>query len=202
MIADKDRSGWFGASDTATIMGNYGTATFKNWWLEKMGLHTNSVNTKAMKAGTAYEHKILDTIPNVVKDRQIIIPELRLRVNLDGETDDTIHEVKTHKDTEFKPPKKYIQQVNVQMFASGKRKAQIDAYRLTEADYLNYFNEIDLDRLTIHPVAYDEEFIFLFRYFPSPILLNLKWLFYLFGYFHLYIYMIRLEVSFVALLHL
>jgi hypothetical protein len=162
MISDKDRSGWFGASDTAMIMGNWTTATFKKWWLEKLGLHTNTISTKAMKAGTQYEHKILDTIPNVIKDRQILIPELRLRVNLDGETD-IIHEVKTHKEPVFKVSKRYREQVIVQMYAAQK-PAEIVAYRLTENDYLNYFKEIDLDRITHHPIEYDEEFIS--RYLP------------------------------------
>jgi hypothetical protein len=160
MIADKDRSGWFGASDTAMIMGNWTTATFKKWWLEKLGLHTSTINTKAMKAGTQYEHKILDTIPNVTKDRQILIPELKLRVNLDGETEDTIYEVKTHSaERPFKVPKNYCQQVNVQMFATGKKTAYIVAYGLTDGDYKNYFREIDKDRITYNKIEYDEEFI-------------------------------------------
>ncbi len=159
MISNHDRSGWFGASDTATIMGNYNTATFKKWWLEKMGIRQSTFSNKAMKAGTHYEHKILDTIPGITKDRQIIIPELHLRVNLDGETETVIHEVKTYKADKFKLSKAYKQQVLVQMFASGKKLAQIDAYRLTDADYLNYFNEIDKERLSEHPIEYDEEFI-------------------------------------------
>ncbi len=56
MISNHDRSGWFGASDTATIMGNYNTATFKKWWLEKMGIRQSTFTNKAMKAGTHYEH--------------------------------------------------------------------------------------------------------------------------------------------------
>jgi hypothetical protein len=159
MISDHDRSGWFGASDVSLVMGNWQTLTFKRFWLEKLGIRQSTLSTKAMKVGTQYEHKILNTVPNVTKDRQILIPELHLRVNLDGETEDTIHEVKTYKDGEFKVSKGYREQVLVQMFASGKRKAQIDAYRLTDSDYRNYFNEIDLGRLSSHPVAYDEEFI-------------------------------------------
>lgn len=160
MITNKDRSGWFGASDTATIMGNYKTKTFKNWWLEKLGLRTSTLATKAMKAGTQYEHKILDTIPNVTKDRQILIPELHLRVNLDGEDENTIYEVKTHMiGKPFKVPKNYREQVNVQMFATGIKNAYIVSYGLTEGDYKNYFNEIDTERIKYHKIDYDEEFI-------------------------------------------
>ena len=160
MITNKDRSGWFGASDTNTIMGNWKTATFKKWWLEKLGLHNSTVNTKAMKTGTQYEHKILDTIPGVVKDRQILIPELHLRVNLDGETETTIYEVKTHSiGKAFKVPKNYKQQVLVQMYATGGKDAYIVSYGLTEGDYLNYFNEIEPDRIQFHKIEYDEDFI-------------------------------------------
>jgi len=149
-----------GASDTVYVTGNWKTDSFKKWFLEKLGLHTNTISTKAMKAGTQYEHKILETIPNVTKDRQILIPELHLRVNLDGDTGDTIYEVKTHKaDKPFKVPKNYRQQVNVQMFATGIKTAYIVSYGLTDDDYANYFNEIDTTRIQYHKIEYDEEFI-------------------------------------------
>jgi hypothetical protein len=168
MITSKDRSGWFGASDVSYIMGNRETATFKNWWLEKLGLRQSNLNTKPMRVGTNYEHRILDTIPNVKKDRQILIPELRLRVNLDGETD-IIHEVKTHLiDKPYKPTKAHKQQVIVQMYAAEK-EAEIVSYGLTEDDYLNYFNPIDIDRIQHHKVDYDEDFI-------KEFLENLKYL--------------------------
>ena len=32
MIADHDRSGWIGASDTAFVIGNWKTKTWENWW--------------------------------------------------------------------------------------------------------------------------------------------------------------------------
>ncbi len=168
MITDKDRSGWFGASDVSFIMGNRETKTFKNWWLEKLGLRQSNLNTKPMRVGTIYEHKILDTIPNVKKDRQILIPELRLRVNLDGETD-IIHEVKTHLiDKPYEVPKAHKQQVMVQMFAA-KKEGEIVSYGLTEDDYRNYFNPIDVDRIQHNQIVYDEAFI-------GEFLENLKYL--------------------------
>lgn len=168
MITSKDRSGWFGASDVSYIMGNRETATFKKWWLEKLGLRQSNLHTKSMRVGTIYEHRILDTIPNVKKDRQILIPELRLRVNLDGETD-IIHEVKTHKiDKPYKPTKAHRQQVIVQMYATEK-DAEIVSYGLTEDDYRNYFNPIDIERIQHNQVDYDEAFI-------SEFLENLKYL--------------------------
>jgi len=158
MITNKDRSGWFGASDTNYIVGNYQTETFKKWWLEKLGLRQSTINTKAMQVGTYFEHRILDTIPGVIKDRQITIPELRLRVNLDGETD-IIHEVKTHKiENPYKVPIGHKRQVLVQMYVAQK-EAEILSYGLTENDYKNYFNEIDPDRLQHHRIEYDEDFI-------------------------------------------
>jgi hypothetical protein len=168
MIISKDRSGWFGASDVSYIMGNRETATFKKWWLEKLGLRQSNLNTKSMRVGTEYEHKILNTIPNVKKDRQILIPELRLRVNLDGETD-IIHEIKTHSiDKPYKPTKAHKQQVIVQMYAT-KKEAEIVSYGLTEDDYKNYFNPIDIDRIQHHKIDYDEDFI-------NEFLENLKYL--------------------------
>lgn len=162
MIADKDRSGWFGASDTSYILGSWETKSFEKWWLVKLGIIENTFETKYTVAGTHYEHKIIDALGiNVEKDKQIIIPELRLRVNLDANTVDTIHEIKTFKEDKGfkKPPKKYIEQVVVQMFASGLRKAYIDAYPMTEEHYKNYFMEIDPKKIKQFPVEYDSNLI-------------------------------------------
>ena len=160
MISDKDRSGYIGASDTAFVMRNWNTKTFENWWRVKQGIAVNNLSTDAMMAGTAYEHKILDAlnIPGMEKDKQII--KGRLRVNLDGNTSSKIYEVKTHKaDKPFKVSTGYRMQVNVEMYASGIRDAYIVAYALDEKDYCNYFREIDSERLSFHPILYDQEFI-------------------------------------------
>lgn len=160
MIANKDRSGYIGASDTGYVMRSWETKTFEKWWLVKQGFTQNSISTDAMKAGTAFEHKILDAlgIPNMEKDKQIIIG--RLRVNLDGNTESKIYEVKTHSaEKPFKVSADYRRQVNVEMYALGVREAEIVAYGLEDKDYKNYFREIDPSRLTFHPVEYDEEFI-------------------------------------------
>lgn len=45
------------------------------------------------------------------------------------------------------------------MFATGKRKAYIVAYALEEADYDNFFREIDENRLSLIPVEYNEGFV-------------------------------------------
>ena len=93
-------------------------------------------------------------------DKQIIIEDLRLRVNLDGNDSDTIYECKTYKfDKGFKMPKKYIQQVQVQMFASGLRRAKIIVYGLTEGDYDNYFHDIDPSRRDAIVITYDERWV-------------------------------------------
>ena len=64
-------------------------------------------------------------------DKQFINEDLRLRVNLDGNTEDCIYECKTTKEdiNLFVPPKKYINQVQVQMYGSGLRKANIVVYQ-------------------------------------------------------------------------
>ena len=160
MIASQDRSYYIGASDTSMVVGNWTTKTFEKWWLEKLGLNKNDLKTEAMQTGTNYEHKILDSlgIENLEKDKQIIID--RLRVNLDGNTDTCIYEVKTHNiEKEFKVSKQYWRQAQVEMFASNIHKLYIVAYGLQENDYKNYFNEIDKDRIKLLQVDYDEKFI-------------------------------------------
>jgi len=160
MITNHDRARWFGASDTSTIMGNYTSDTFKKWWLEKLDLNKNTFTNKSMKTGTAFEHKILEQFPGIEMDKQITIPELCLRVNYDGTYPDEIIEVKTYRyDKGFKTSKAYMEQVQVEMFAAKIYKSKIAVYGLTEADYKNYFIEIDLDRLSEHPITYDEDFI-------------------------------------------
>ncbi len=164
MITNKDRSGWFGASDTSMVVGNWETVSFKKWWLVKLGIAESTLQTKAMKVGNAYEHRILETIPGVEMDKQILIPELHLRVNLDGNTPQKIHEVKTYKHEEFKVTAGYRRQSQVEMFAFEYEfgfipKLEIVAYKLTPEDYLNYFNPIDLNRLSHIPIPYDESFI-------------------------------------------
>lgn len=160
MIQSQDRSYYIGASDTSMVVGNWNTKTFSKWWLEKLGLNKNTLNTESIKAGNNYEHKILDSleIENLQKDKQII--KDRLRVNLDGNTNTCIYEVKTHKaEKEFKVSKQYWRQAQVEMFASGIHKLFIVAYALVEQDYKNYFNKIDKERLQLFKVDYDIEFI-------------------------------------------
>lgn len=160
MIQSQDRSNYIGASDTSMVVGNWKTATFEKWWLEKIGINKSSFSSEAIKAGNNYEHKILDAleIENLEKDKQIIID--RLRVNLDGNTNTCIYEVKTHKnDKEFKVSKQYWRQAQVEMYASNIKKLYIVAYGLNDNDYINYFNKIDKERLQLIPVEYDEKFI-------------------------------------------
>lgn len=162
MIHNYDRSGWFGASDTAIIMGRWDTETFRRWWLQKIGIRKEHFTTPAMQAGTAYEHRILSAIGVRTMDKQIRIRRYRLRVNYDGEFPDTIIEVKTYGKPVFKVSKAYWQQCQVEMFASGygfwrhRKRCNIVAYRLTEAEMQNYFLAVDTRRLSSHEVQYDE----------------------------------------------
>ena len=154
MIRDRDRSGWFGASDTGRIMGRWDTQTFRLWWMEKLGLRVNNFTTPAMMAGTYYEHRILDALGIRKRDRRIKVYRYRLRVNLDGESD-IIHEVKTHSSKEYKFPREHWMQCQVQMFAARKG-CEIVAYQMTEEEYKNYFLPIDPGRITRIPVKRDD----------------------------------------------
>lgn len=162
MIASQDRSDYFGCSDTSMIVGNWTTKSFEKWWLEKLGFYKNEIKTDSMLAGTFYEHKILDAlnISNLKKDAQIIIEKLKLRANLDGNTDNCIYEVKTYNSQkEFKVSKQYWRQAQVEMFASEIYKLNIVAYALATEDYDNYFNNIDNSRISMYEVIYDNNFI-------------------------------------------
>ena len=162
MIQDQDRSYYIGCSDTSIVVGNWNTKTFDKWWLEKLGLHKNTIKTDAMLAGTNYEHKILEALEiiNLEMDKQIIIEELRLRANLDGNTDTCIYEVKTHNiNKEFKVSKQYWRQAQVEMFASQIHKLKIVSYGLEDKDYRNYFNKIDKSRINLTEIKFDNNFI-------------------------------------------
>lgn len=157
MVRDKDRVGFIGASDTKYVMGNWKTKTFAKWWETKVGISESDADNIYTRAGNAYEGKILDYLGVSERDRQILIG--RLRVNLDGETDDCVVEIKTHKnDKPFKLPKHYYQQVQVELYATCKRVGLLYAYGLLPSEYEEY-GEIDPNRLEVFIIPYDEEFI-------------------------------------------
>lgn len=160
MISNHDRSGFFGASDTDYIVGNWNTKSFLKWWNTKIGFDSSRFSNRSMNAGTNKEHQILEYLGIPHFDKQIRLPSLKLRVNLDGNDVDTIYEVKTYSaDKQFKVPLKYKRQVWVQMYATGIRKAYIVAYGLKEEDYKNYFLPIDKKRLELIPIEYNDAFI-------------------------------------------
>ena len=171
MIHSKDRSRWFGASDTSVICGNWNTRTFEDWWLIKLGISKSEFETIQTKTGTALEHRILQAVGVKKVDRQIKIRPYRLRVNLDGETREEISEVKTHSSEVFKVTKAYWRQCQVEMFAANKQ-CRIVAYRLLPEDYQNWFLPIDESRLSFHPIEYDpmwihQEYLPKLRYLAS-----------------------------------
>lgn len=160
MIQDHDRSYYIGASDTIYVIGNWETVSFRKWWLTKLGLYSSDFQNDAMKAGSAYEHKILQSlaIPEMEMDKQFISG--RLRVNLDGNTPDRIYEVKTYRNGEkFLLKKAYRVQVQVEMYGSGIHDAFIVSYGLIKEDYDNFYREIDLSRISMFEQHYDHDFI-------------------------------------------
>lgn len=163
MIASQDRSGYIGASDVQFVLGNWKTKTWEKWWMQKLGINNDHFENEFTKAGTNWEHRILDALhlPDLEKDKQIILEDLRLRVNLDGNTPTCIKEVKTYQWEKGwkKTPPKYINQVQVQMFASNIHQADIVAYGLEPDDYKNYLRDLDTRRLQQIPVQYDPKWI-------------------------------------------
>lgn len=162
MIHDQDRSGYFGASDAKRIVTksgkptNHYTDTFAKWWEEKLGGPSQSFETKYTRAGTLYEHHILDAYDqNIVKDGQIIMDEYLLRVNYDGYLDGVIYEVKTHHIDKAFNPMDYYWQCQVEMFVYKEmcekwflppfQKLVILSYPLYEEEYNVLWNEIEVD---------------------------------------------------------
>ena len=163
MIADQDRSGYIGASDVQYVIGNWKTKTWEKWWMQKLGINQDHFDNRYTIAGTNWEHRILESLqlPDLELDKQFIIEELRLRVNLDGNTPARIKECKTYQWAKGwkKTPAKYINQVQVQMFGSSIFSADIVAYGLEEADYDNFLRDIDPQRRQEIPVEYDPKWI-------------------------------------------
>lgn len=160
MITEKDRAYYIGASDVGYVVGNWETKSFRQWYWVKLGISTMNFVSEAMLVGTMYEHPILDSlgIANLEKDKQVI--QGRLRVNLDGNTSDTIYEVKTYQyRKKFCVSKQYQQQIWVQMYATGIRKAYLVAYGVTEQEYHNFYCEIVPERVRLYPISYNQVFI-------------------------------------------
>ena len=180
MIKETSRANWFGCSDTNQICGGWHTKTFENWWKEKCGIPTPSFQNKYTLAGTHYEHKILEAVKIIEgyddlhyeTDKQLLIPKYRIRANLDGSTKSRfegdvprIYECKTYKDgKDFKVSLAYYRQAQAEMFAWKEYFGEpceltIVAYPLTEMEYKNWFRPIDRNKISFHPVEYDENFI-------------------------------------------
>jgi hypothetical protein len=173
-ITNLDRSGYFGASDTSTMLRNWDTKTFKDWWLVKLGIIENPLlDNKYIRAGNLLEIPILRSlnIPDMQFGTDPFYGEAyiarKLRINLDGYTEDTIYEVKCIERTRAskyrtKIPLEYERQCQVQMFGTGKRKCNLVVYSMSpheyEEDFL-MFSDINPDKIMIRPIEYSEKFI-------------------------------------------
>lgn len=161
MIHDNDRSGYIGASDTIYVMSdNRDTKTWRNWWDEKLGLITNSFQNKYTRAGSMYEHAILETLaPDIDLDFQVIHEDLKLRVNYDGIKGDVIIEVKTHKAGKpFIVSKAYWMQAQVEMYALGTDMLYIASYGLYPGEY-DQLCDVDFDRIQLHKIEYNKKWV-------------------------------------------
>ena len=166
MIKNKNRSHWFGASDTSMIMGNWETESFKNWWLVKLGVTQNTLSSWVMDCGNIMEIPIIRFIEKLEKQKIHIGRRpyyklgLRLRCNYDGLRKNEVVEIKTSGTGFKKVPKNYWQQCQVLMYRKKKKYTSLYLYYMTDADYLNpYFPDIDKTRLVRHEIMFDKGFI-------------------------------------------
>ena len=186
MIHDTDRRWWFGASDSKMVMTpNHQSNSWQSWWRVKCGVEEQEFKgNKYTDAGTRYEHPILECFnKDMNKDRQIIIEDLRLRVNYDGDFDGNIFEVKTHKaGNEFEITPYIYAQVQTQMYAWKETRDDfkhlyILSYALTEDDYANQeptVDDIDFDRIKVHKVKYSKGHIKRYLKALEPLAKDLK----------------------------
>ena len=168
MITNNDRAGWFGASDTSYVVGNYDTQSFADWWGVKTGFISNTYSSWAMKVGNIMEHQIVDHLNRLNRQgygikkgvNPVYRSHLRLRANYDGITRKELVEIKTSCKEFSKVPLNYWRQCQVLMYATKRKKCVLWLYVLDVFDYQNpYFANIDQDRLKRFDIDYDAEFI-------------------------------------------
>ena len=168
MIHDTDRAYWFGASDSHKVINpNHLSNTWQKWWRVKCGIEDpDFIGNKYTEAGTRFEHPILECFDKEINlDRQLILEDLRLRVNYDGDKNGIIFEVKTHKAENPFEVTPYIEaQVQTQMYVWKQcrddfKGLYILSYGLTEKDYQNLeptVEDIDFDRIKVHKIKYKD----------------------------------------------
>jgi len=166
MITNQDRSKWFGASDTAIIMRGWDTETFRAWWFTKCGYAVPQYSSWSMDVGNIMEIPIIRAIEKAegrkisIGKRPVYRRRLRLRVNYDGLTKQSVVEIKTTKDGFKKPPLHYWQQAQALMYALERPLCELYAYRLQEEDYAApYFPAIEPDRLERLEIPLDQGWI-------------------------------------------
>jgi len=141
MIKDADRSHFFGASDARHIFSeNREKKSWLDWWETKKGGENAFFGNKFTRAGNMFEHSILKAYNSDLElDRQIIIEDLRLRVNLDGNTEDEIVECKTYRyEKGFKITEAYMQQAQLQMYAWNNELDENGEKKNTPVDHVTF----------------------------------------------------------------
>lgn len=186
MIKDKDRKWWFGASDSKMILTpNHSTQTWQSWWRVKCGIDEQEFKgNRYTEAGDRFEHPILKCFDeNMNMDRQILLEELRLRVNYDGDLDGNIFEVKTHRaDKPFEVTPYIYDQVQTQMYVWKETRDDfkhlyILSYGLTERDYANHdpsVDDIDYSRIKIQKIKYNRHHMRHFIKMLEPLAADLR----------------------------
>ena len=186
MISNTDRAYWFGASDSLKVISpNHTTQTWQKWWREKQGIEESDFKGNIYtEAGTRFEHPILEAFDKGInKDRQLLIEDLRLRVNYDGDKNGVIYEVKTHKINKPFEITPYIEaQVQTEMYVWQEcmdefNGLRILSYGLTEEDYRNEaptVEDIDVDRIKVHKVKYKKKKVKHFLDCLKPLVDELK----------------------------
>ena len=166
MIKNKDRSHWFGASDTSMVVGNWNSDSFTTWWMTKLGFYKTGYASRAMDCGNILETQIIRKVEEITGEkikigkRPFYTLFLRVRVNYDGYKKGSVVEIKTTKKMFKKVPINYWRQCQVLMWRKKVKRCELWAYEMQKEDYkYPYFDIIDKQRLKCFIIEYDEDFI-------------------------------------------
>lgn len=165
MITNTDRSGWFGASDTHILMGNWETETFKKFWLVKLGVIQDNFSNRYTEAGNLLEIPIIRAIERSegrkikLGRRPVYRKDILLRANYDGLCD-TVVEIKTSKNGFRDVPKSYWMQCQALLLATKRKEAELYMYKMEEIDYIcPWYADIDVRRLKKFSIPLDVKWI-------------------------------------------
>lgn len=177
--ANYDRTNIFGASDTKYFEMGWKTKGFNQWWMVKTGqVEDDFVDNKYITAGNMLEEPVIDCImenegivlekdipPLLHPDHERLIVNLDARLRKDGKP--VPYEIKccnyqSVMITGVKAEKKYIKQLQSQMYTDKAEEGMLVYYAVQDHEYeMSYLvaPEVDYNRIVQKPQTIDWKYI-------------------------------------------